>query len=516
MTWPAPLSPKVHWIETDSEDGKFYPYQVRLKSAEVCRLIGRWQEAESALRGNLRATLGPLGGNLAGEAKQRLATILMLLGRYDEAEAMSNEALEIHRSGGDEAGQIHCWINIGNIHKRRSRFAEAGEALGRAASLAEGTGRHDLRIVAYGNIGVLHLGLSQYQQAVECFDRVHRLAVESGDERQVVNSMMNIGQIDLRMGNLARASLHFDETMGHARKIGDRQAEAIVNMHLSDLHGIQGDGQSALAHSLAALEIFEILGDRLNIIQAYNNVGLAHYNLGEYDKAEEFYHRHYRGAVEQGNRIETGMALGNLSNINRDRGRFPEAMEFCLRARDIFESAGHRHACCIVLDNLGTLQRLAGRADEAGVSYERAIGIAREMNLRYNLSSFLHNMAQLQLERGEGQKAEADNREALALAEEVGRADVKFKAGLMAARLAWPRDGECAAAALRELADKAEGAERAEALYHLARLGGDEGAREQAVSLYSALYQRTPKHEFRSRIGELSGRGTGSGGSVTP
>jgi tetratricopeptide (TPR) repeat protein len=474
--------------------------------------MGKWHEAEKVLMANLQAALGHQETDLTAEAKQRLGAVLFPMGKYDQGYELAAEGLTVFEKAGNTEGCINSYLIMGNIQKRIGRFPEAMETLNRAALLADGTGRADLRIKAYGNIGVLHTNLSRYQQAVECFEKVSQLAEESGSETQRVTSLMNIGHIDLILGRTEQARVNLDLALEQTRKIGDRHGEAIVEQHLSELLSSQGDFPRALEHSTRALGIFEALGDRLGIIQTYNSMGLGYYNLGDFQKAEQFYLRHYRGASELEDKIETGMALGNLSNLYRDRGQYPEALDHCRRAKEVFETAGHHHAFCIALDNMGTLHRLAGEAKKAGQNYDQAIEIARRLRINNSLSSFLQNRARLYFDMNETAQARADNREALQLAEESGREDVRFKAMLLDAVMDWKDDSQRGILKLKELAEKTSTDEQsAEAHYQIFSLVGDQDSRRRAEIIYQRLRQRTPKYEYETRLSELHRESSGKG-----
>ena len=109
-------------------------------------------------------------------------------------------------------------------------------------------------------------------------------------------------------------------------------------------------------------------------------LGLAHADLGQPQRAIDFYQQRLTIAREIGDRRGEGNALGNLGNAYADLGQPQRAIDFYEQrlsiAREIGDRRGDAKACCNLRDALVKLGRLAEAIPlmELCVRFEQEIG----------------------------------------------------------------------------------------------------------------------------------------------
>ncbi|OOC52495.1 MULTISPECIES: tetratricopeptide repeat protein [Nocardiopsis] len=114
-----------------------------------------------------------------------------------------------------------------------------------------------------------------------------------------------------------------------------------------------------------ALETAQRIGDRLNEAAAWNNLGLALYEVRRFDEAIEAHTRARNISQQLGDAHREAGSWGNLGLVLCEMGRCDEAIDAHTRARNISQQLGDAHTEAMAWNNLGLALRETGRCDEA-------------------------------------------------------------------------------------------------------------------------------------------------------
>lgn len=98
-----------------------------------------------------------------------------LLGRHDEAIALSREALDAASRSGDERARAVALIRLGEAHRCADSFAEAVACLDEAVLLTPRPGLSDLEDFALQHLGKTYLDLGEGGRARDCLRRALEL-----------------------------------------------------------------------------------------------------------------------------------------------------------------------------------------------------------------------------------------------------------------------------------------------------------------------------------------------------
>jgi DNA-binding SARP family transcriptional activator len=131
-------------LELQREAGRRYGEGVALCNlAEAYLELGRYDEAMARSHEALTIVREVGSVRYEGYALYNLGRAHLELGRLDEAAGLFQEALAIHQAGGDRYGEAQVLHRIGIAHVGAARIADAREAWTRARSLFEGLGEDD-------------------------------------------------------------------------------------------------------------------------------------------------------------------------------------------------------------------------------------------------------------------------------------------------------------------------------------------------------------------------------------
>jgi tetratricopeptide (TPR) repeat protein len=153
------------------------------------------------------------------------------------------------------------------------------------------------------------------------------------------------------------------EGIEEARRAGEKKALAHAYTIL-DWADIALGRPAEATRSLAALALYEELGDLDGQALILNNTGAWAYFEGRWDDALELYER-ARVARERLGDVVVGAEIAyNVAEILVDRGQLTEAEEIVQRSLRIWRSSGQRPSVAYALRLLGRIESRLGRSEE--------------------------------------------------------------------------------------------------------------------------------------------------------
>jgi tetratricopeptide (TPR) repeat protein len=209
-----------------------------------------------------------------------------------------------------------------------------------------------------------------------------RLAVADGELDTLARRLMSqlVRAMAAHVGTLAAApdlyeihSLVLD--VAERRNLPRERAAALLN--LGDLDARTGRTADALARYRAALDAGREVNDPYATGRAMESVGGAHLELGDFDRAADWFGRALVERLARGERAEAARLYGRIAAAHTLAGRYGEALRNWRAA-----IAGHRKngdvaAQARALSELARVQEYAGRPEEALRTCREAVEWAR-------------------------------------------------------------------------------------------------------------------------------------------
>ncbi len=135
-----------------------------------------------------------------------------------------------------------------------------------------------------------------------------------------------------------------------------------------------------------------LLSDKQAHSSVIGNLGLAYSDLGQVEKAIQYYEKALAIAQEIGDRRGEGNALGNLGNAYSALGQVEKAIQYHEKALAIDKEIGDRRGEGADLGNLGNAYSALGQVEKAIEYYEKALAIAQEIGDRRGEGNALGNL----------------------------------------------------------------------------------------------------------------------------
>ena len=221
---------------------------------------GHWHDWATAGHAALAAAgrLRDLGAQ--GHAHRSLAQAYTWLGRFDDADAHSRQALDLFGRAGDTTGQAHTYYTLSSLWEKRGSHAEALVHVRQALDMYEAAGHRFGRANALNAMGWIHAQLDDHQQAVSSCQQALTLLRELGDVVGQAQTLDSLGFAHHHLGNHAEAITCFQDALVLFQELDDQYDQADTLRHLGDAHDAVGDTEAARACWRRALAIFTELG----------------------------------------------------------------------------------------------------------------------------------------------------------------------------------------------------------------------------------------------------------------
>ena len=205
-----------------------------------------------------------------------------------------------------------------------------------------------------------------------------------------------------------------------AKEQGNRAGEERAYNNLGVAYYNLGDFLQAIECYRQSLSIAKEEGDRAGEGGAYNNLGVAYYDLGDFLQSIECYTQSLSIAKEQGDRAEEGRAYNNVGVAYYNLGDSQQAIECYTQLLSIAKEQGDRAAEGRAYNNLGVAYYNLGDFKQAIECHKKDLSIAKALGNRPNEGRAYGNLGVAHSKLGNLKQAIECHRKQLSIAREEG------------------------------------------------------------------------------------------------
>jgi len=162
-----------------------------------------------------------------------------------------------------------------------------------------------------------------------------------------------------------------------------------------------------------ALQFLGAAGDSVELARAHNQVGLAHWNLVQYDSAVAHFQEARDLWLALDDRDSLGRVYNNLGAAHYQWGNYELALTWFLEAMEYRRGTDNVPGQALALTNVGRTYHDWGLHGHARDAYEEAIRLADEADYLFGQAYARLNLGELRLEQGDLEEAHAYFRESL-------------------------------------------------------------------------------------------------------
>ena len=365
-------------------------------------------------------------GDRDGEATtlNNIGSVYDSLGEKQKALDYYNQALPLFRVVGNRAVEATTLNNIGGVYDSLGEKQKALDYYNQALPLAARGGEPRRGSRHANNIGGVYSdSLGEKQKALDYYNQALPLFRVVGDRAGEATTLNNIGSVYGSLGEKQKALDYCNQALPLDRAVGDRTGEATTLNNIGKVYwrsrgeaegagllqpgaaapprsgiprrGSHGDEQhrSGLQRSRGEAEGAGLLqpGTAAPSVQwdtasgeamALNNIGEIYRNLGEKQKALDYYNQALPLHRAVGDRAGEATTLNNIGRVYFDLGETQKALDYCNQALPLFRAVGDRAQEATILGNSAFLERDRGRLQEARTQIEAALPIFESLRTK--------------------------------------------------------------------------------------------------------------------------------------
>jgi adenylate cyclase len=260
------------------------------------------------------------------EVLLKLGQVLELVGKWDEAEEIFQNGLEIGLALGDRRIQARCQTSMGELMRKRSAYQEAAEWFEAAR---EGFEVVD-DLTGVGQVmhfaGTLAIQQGEYPEARKCYEESLVIRRNLEDRMNIANLLNNLGILSRYENNNMRARELYLESLSIRREIGDRWGITVslsnLGIHAMDMNELE-DARTYLEE---AVSLQREIGDLYYLANYLNNLGNVARTQGDYDYARELYCESLDKNRELGDGWQTAYILEDMGGLAALAGELQRAV----------------------------------------------------------------------------------------------------------------------------------------------------------------------------------------------
>jgi len=260
---------------------------------------------------------------------------------------------------------------------------------------------------------------ARYAEGVEACAKLRQLAESLEDPIAQAHSWNDLAFLQERRGQNRASVESAVRAEALAREAGEGgRKERVRALHLKGWACYRlCDAPSVLALANESLKLCSRFGDRRGMATSYKLKGVAHLQLGHFQKADSYFKKGKQHYLKFSDRRNIAAMWSNLGESARLRGDFQAAVRLYEKALAMARQIGHRGSESIYLTNLSGARLGLGQFAQAEADLGSAIRLHTDPN-SCSLSETYAFLSEALLGQGKLQEALTAVQRALALARE--------------------------------------------------------------------------------------------------
>ncbi|WP_311472498.1 tetratricopeptide repeat protein [uncultured Actinomyces sp.] len=388
------------------------------RAASILDLIGRWNDERALADRQLRNTR--LDKTRQAIWHHQLGILAQRRGDYDTAHNQYQRALTIFDNLGDRTGMAATYHNLGILAQDQGDYDTARTLYQQSLHIKKELGNRVGIATTYGQLGILAQDQGDYDTARTLYQQSLHIEEELGDQAGMAASYHQLGVLSRLRGNYDSARTLYEQSLHIKEELGDQAGMAASYHQLGILAQDQGDYDTARTLYQQSLHIEEELGDQAGMAASYHQLGILAQDQGDYDTARTLYQQALTVFEELGNRAGIAASYHQLGILAQDNGDHDAAHNFYEQSLHIKEELGNRVDVATTYHQLGVLAQARGDYDTARTLYQQALTVFEELGNRAGVATTYGQLGVLAQARGDYDTARTLYQQALTVFEELG------------------------------------------------------------------------------------------------
>lgn len=315
---------------------------------------------------------------------ERIETLIMLSDMYRKLspdQSLKTDTIAINyadQEGLDNMKGI-ILLSMGRTASISGDYSLALDYFNKAVEALDKTDNHKERCRAYINRGIVEKNLGNFNAALENFDVASDIAAENNVQDQLASSLTNRAIVYFSSGDYNKAAENYQLAMDIYKVLNDSTRYAVLTMNLGLVYWQWNKNDLALKMLLEAKDVLEQTNKSVELAKLYNNLGrLYSQDLGDNNKALEYYQRSLEMRELIGNQVGIAIVLANMGRIYSDMKTYDKAVDHLKRSQNISKMIGYKEGEALAYYYLGQTFKTRKQFQTSNSYMDSTLMIAKE------------------------------------------------------------------------------------------------------------------------------------------
>ena len=301
---------------------------------------------------------------------------------------------------------------------RANEPQQAVSDLEQAIGLTEALGIERLQIVLKTYLAQAEKMLGHDEVAFRRFEEIIALTSrQEGFADLEIIARVFLAEMLKDKGEFNKALKHFEFAYNLASFIKDTASMELSAGNLGSVTFSLGNLEAACDWFKTALDLSSDKTDNLSLW--LGSLGLTMSELGQFDKARQYYQDSYELAKKNGDYLTMSICRGSIGNIDFEAGSYEASSQAYEEARNLAKQAGDERREGIWLGNVGIAASRCGDQDKALLSLQEALALATTIGDKQSMAAHLDSLGDCFKAKGDPAKSSEYYLQAVELSRQI-------------------------------------------------------------------------------------------------
>lgn len=307
-----------------------------------------------------------------GSYMNNFGIVVLNMGRYNEAKAFYESALQLFEQRQDALVVQQMEANLGVAYRNLGELDKASELYQQALERYRVQGDQRGESGALENLGILAALRNEYETAEVFFITALAISETLEDFDGISNANTGLANLYITTACYDKAIVCLEKALTIDRQRNDKRSEIIAMLGLGGLYTQMNDKQKALEAYQFAYQLCQSSHYVEHQAQAMLNLGaILMEDPGTKDQAQAIFIEVRTIAETHGYLAILAAVLTNLASLNRENND-NSAIQYYQQSYKIFLQLGDRYNQALVLCNMGVFNEKRSFKREARLNYQKA------------------------------------------------------------------------------------------------------------------------------------------------
>jgi predicted ATPase/class 3 adenylate cyclase len=240
-------------------------------------------------------TINPGDNKLKADLLYRIARFCYEIGKFNELEKFSSEALDLYREINDKEGIVKALNTLGLKYYTEMDYNNASKLNEEALSISNEINSKEDKANSLYNLSFPVVSLGDFVRSIALKEEALKISREIKNEHLIARLLLSLSvTYSRKTGDIRKAELYSEESLKISRKLNDNYLISVNLVHLADLklYYENKNYDEAEYILLEAYKISKDCGYNMNLFPIWNHLGGLYTETEKYVQAVKIYNEY--------------------------------------------------------------------------------------------------------------------------------------------------------------------------------------------------------------------------------